>query len=382
VERLRLARFPAATGRNPYLPLLDEGLREFGVEYVEEPPLTTRWIWRARKRVDVLHFHWRPDKYYAWSRPIPKDLDEPPPRSQNLRSWLRLAGFAWRLTVARLLRYRLAWTIHEVYPPETQTRPPGSVSRRIDRLGSRLLARSCGLLLAHDPATAETARAEFGRVADRIEVVAHGSYVGVYPRGRPRAEVRRELGIAPDTFVFLCFGALRPDKAISLVLEAFLSIDDPGVALVVIGAIEDGPSAQAVRAAAAVDVRITAKLDRIPHDGVRELYEAADAAVLGRSEVWTSGSLILALSLGVPCIAARMPPNDELLAGGEAGWLFGPGDVRSLRKAMRQAAVSPALARAKREAALRQAERLPTWSEVGELTARLLFQSCNGTGER
>ncbi len=379
VETVRLAQLPPTRNvenRNPYLGLLHDELGKFGVELADPPDLTARWLWQERKVVDVLHFHWRPDRYYAWNRPIPTNLDEPPPRSQNVRSWLCLSRFALQLGVARLLRYRLVWTIHEVYPPETPARPPGSVSRRIDRLGSRLLARNCDLLLTHDMATAERARREFGRAADRIDVVPHGSYLGIYPPGRPRAEVRRELGIAPDAFTFLCFGALRPDKAIHLVLEAFRTIDDPGVALIVAGGIEDGTSARAVTAAAAADARVRAMLDRVPHDGVRELFEATDAAVLGRSEVWTSGSMILALSLGVPVIAAELPPYDGLLRGDAAGWLFEPGDVESLRDTMLRAAADPARAKAKGAAALDEARKIPNWSEVGEQTAALILQRC------
>ena len=376
-QPLRLARFPPARAGNPYYRLLYDGLREFGVELVAEPVLSVGWLWRARRDVDVLHFHWRPDRYYAWRRPL-SDPDLPPPRWQNVRSWIRLGGFAWRLVASRLLGYGVVWTIHEVYPPETATRPAGAVSRRIDRLGGRLLARRCSLLLSHDAATAERARAEFGRPASRIEIVPHGSYVGVYPSGRPRAEVRRELDIAPDAFTFLCFGALRPDKAVGLVLDSFRSVDCPDVVLVVAGGVEDPRPRDRVLAAAAADARIRPRLHFVDDDRLRELFGAVDAVVLGRSEVWTSGSLILALSLGVPAVAAALPPYDELLAGGEAGWLFQAGDVESLRAAMETAAASPDDARAKGAVALRQAEQFPSWLEIAERTAALMLQRCDG----
>jgi beta-1,4-mannosyltransferase len=358
--------------------LLYDGLRRSGVEFVAEPPLTVRWLARARKDVDVLHFHWRPDRYYAWLRPRPKDLDRPPPRTQNIRSWLRVALFACRLRVARLLGYRIVWTIHEVYPPETTTRPNGAVSRRIDRAGSRLLARRSDLLVTHDRATAERARQELGKDFERLEIVPHASYLEVYPAGRPRAVVREELGIAPDAFTFLCFGALRPEKSIDLVLEAFRGIDDPAVALVVAGLVEDTGSRRSVLAASAADDRVRPLLELVPHDRVRELFDAANASVFGRGEVWTSGSLILALSLGVPPVAADLPPNGELLANSSAGWLFRPGNVESLREAMCEAASDPDLARAKGRVALEQARKLPSWAEVAELTAGLILQSCNG----
>ena len=99
-----------------------------------------------------------------------------------------------------------------------------------------MLARACDLLLAHDEETAARARAEFGDdVAGRIEIVPHASYAGVYPSGRARAAMRADLGIAPDAFVFLCFGKLRRDKAIVSLLDAFRGVRASNAVLVVAG---------------------------------------------------------------------------------------------------------------------------------------------------
>ena len=62
------------------------------------------------------------------------------------------------------------------------------------------------------------------------------------------------------------------------------------------------------------DVRIRALLHSIPHEHVSELFNAADVFVLARSEAWTSGSLVLALSQGLPVIAARSPRHEGPLA--------------------------------------------------------------------
>ncbi len=371
---LRLARFPPTRGQNPYLRLLYEHLSRFGFEVVPEPDFSIGWLWRARRDVTFLHFHWRPDKYYAWARPVPEAWAQPPARLQRLRAWIRLPFFVGRLAIARMLGYCLVWTIHEVYPPETLSRPPGTISRRLDRFAARALARSSHVLLAHDHATAHKARVELGPAADKIEVVPHGSYIGVHPRGRPRAAVREALGIPPDSFAFLCFGKLRRDKAIDLLLDAFRSMRPCNAILVVAGLVEDEAAGQSVLAAAAADPRIKPLLGFVPEDRVAELFEAADAAVLARGEVWTSGSLILALSLGVPAVAAQIPTHEELIGGGVAGWFFRPGDVASLRTALEAAAADPALVRAKGAAALKQAERL-RWPEIAGRTAAILVEA-------
>jgi len=384
VRPVRVARFPRNRGQNPYLGLLDEALSSFGVELGAEPPFTLSWLWRARREIHVLHFHWRPDFYYAWCRPAAYSRDPPPAALQGLGSWITLVLFGVRLAAARLLGYRLMWTVHEIYPPENNNRPPGSISRRIDRLGGRLLARVSDVLYAHDSATAERAREELGRPAKGIEVVPHGSFIGVYPAGRPRLAVKAELRIADDAFTFLCFGQLRPDKSVKLLLEAFCSTEDPHLALVVAGQVLDDRSRDALVEAAASDSRIRLLLETVSAERVRELFDASDALVLARSEAWTSGSLILALSLGLPVVAARLSPYEELLDAGRAGWLFRPGDADSLRAALLQAAADPGLG-AKRAAALQQGERLPRWSEIAaQLAPRILqtLEAGNGRGWR
>jgi glycosyltransferase involved in cell wall biosynthesis len=341
------------------------------VEVVAEPPLSLDWLWRQRHEVDVLHFHWRPDHYYAWTLSKREGRRRPPVGSQELGSWIRLPSFAGRLAAARLLGYRIAWTIHEVYPPETAERPPGTISRRVDRVGGRLLARASHVQLTHDDETAERARAELGRAVRGIHVVPHGSYVGVYPPGRPRADIRAELALADDVLIFLAFGQIRPDKSLPLLLEAFRSIPDRKLALVVAGRVCEHGSRRLLEEAAAEDSRIRLRLEYVPPERVRELFEAVDAAVFARSETWTSGSLILALSLGIPVVAAGLPPYDELVGRGRAGWLFRPGDVDSLRATLLEAAADPQRA-AKGAAALEQAEALSAWSEIASSTAKLL----------
>ena len=98
------------------------------------------------------------------------------------------------------------------------------------------------------------------------------------------------------------------------------------------GRIKDERCARRVLSAASGDPRIRPLLGLVPSEQVAELFGAADAAVLARGEVWTSGSLILALSLGVPVIASRLSIHEDLVGDGEAGWLFEAGDRRSLRQ--------------------------------------------------
>jgi beta-1,4-mannosyltransferase len=352
MPRIGLASFPSVLATNPYQRLLYAELEKLGIPVEPRARFDLGWLLRARRRVRYLHFHW-PQGFYrlAWA---PRVLAP-----------LGLALFALRLLAARLLGYRIAWTVH-------QPRPHESGGARVDRTGHRLLARASHVLLAHDRATADATERELGIPASRLKVVPHGSYVGVYPPGRPREVVRAELGIPEEAFAFLCFGDLRAYKAVELLLAGFASASLPAAVLVVAGSPRSAADAEAVRGAAATDDRIRPLLAFIPDERVAELFGACDAGVLPRSDGGTSGALVLALSLGLPPVAARLPAYEELTGGEEeAGWLFDPGDAASLGRALERAARDPAEARAKGAAALERARGL-RWSEIGAQTAALL----------
>jgi glycosyltransferase involved in cell wall biosynthesis len=342
---------------NPYLRLLYTHLAAHGFELVERPRFSLRWLWGSRRQVGFLHFHW-PEGLYRFERG--------PSSLRGALSWVKVGAVAARLGAARLLRYRLIWTIHQVSPHETR-------SAWRDRLGVLVLSRACQTLLVHDRATRDDAVEVLGLDPGRLDVVPHGSYIGVYPPGRERSEVRAELGLPANAFVFLAFGELRRYKGIELLLEAFSAASLERTALLVVGNPKDPAVAEAIREAAAADARITPLFGFLPEDAVAELYGAADASVLARSDGGTSGSLILSLSLGVPAVAADLPVYRELTENGAAGWLFRPGDAGSLGRALESAAADPADARARGRRAYALAEQL-AWPEIATRAAGAILR--------
>jgi beta-1,4-mannosyltransferase len=351
-----VASFPPVISQNPYQRLLYAHLAPFGVHLIEGAKLKAGWLWGNRSLVDVLHFHW-PQSYYQW-------LWEPSWARLPL-SWLRLVVFTARLGFARLLGYRLIWTVHQVYPHET-------VSRRIDRLAGRVLAAACHALAVHDRSTAALIKRDLGVGAANLLVVPHGSYLGVYPEGRDRATVRGELGLPPDAFVFLAFGHVREYKDLELLLAAFKRMNDPRAVLLVAGPALDTATVKSLRNAAATDPRVQLLLEFVPDERVAEVFGAADAAVLARGDGGTSGALVLALSLGLPAVAADVPAYAELLAEGQAGWLFAPGVEESLHGALAQAASDHNEVARKGVAARAQAEAL-RWEDHCERLAEVML---------
>ncbi len=340
--RRGIVSLPPPIASNPYQRLLYEQLARHDLPLEPVERLRATWLWTARHRVGRLHFHW-PQAYYH---------DD---RLGGAASWVRLGLFAGRLGAARALGYRVAWTVHQVYPHESR-------SRRLDRAAGRLLAAASDVLIAHDRTTAQAVRRELG--ARQVHVLPHPPYAGAYPPGRPRGAVRAALGLGERTFVFLCFGHVRAYKGLDRLVAAFRAADLADAALVVAGAPIDAAAAAAVERAAAADRRIIPLLAHVADDRVAELHAAADAAVVARADGGTSGALALALTLGLPAVAADAYADRV----GAAGWTFPGGEAGGLRSALERAASDAGRSQARAAAG---ATAPPDWDEVGARTAAL-----------
>jgi beta-1,4-mannosyltransferase len=355
VRRFGVASFPPVLETNAYQRLLYGHLAPYGIDVVPPSRLRAGWLRRSRGKVDVLHFHWL-QPYY--SRPAGS------PAVRSFLTGVRLALFAGRLGLARFLGYRIVWTVHQPIPHESET-------PHLDRLAALAVSRAAHVLHVHDRATADRTRRLLRLKGDRFEIVPHGSYVGVYPTGRPAGDVRAELGISEQAFVFIAFGLLRKYKDIDVLLDAFGGLDDERAVLVVAGLALDDDVAASIERAAQADSRIKPLLRFIPDEDVAELYGASDAAIVSRADGGTSGALVLALSLGVPVIAAATETYRELTDDGRAGWLFDPADGDGLRAALAEAVSSPESVERKGAAALRIAQEL-AWPALAPRLARML----------
>ena len=129
--------FPFIT-ENPYQSVLYRELAGHGLQLVPTGHFKLGWLWRARKHVDVLHFHW-PQNYYRWWRSG---------STWSPLSWLKMGVFLARLLASRVLGYTIIWTIHEVYPHERATAglDPGrrNAAGQVLRPAARPRPRNCG----------------------------------------------------------------------------------------------------------------------------------------------------------------------------------------------------------------------------------------------
>jgi glycosyltransferase involved in cell wall biosynthesis len=154
--------------------------------------------------------------------------------------------------------------------------------------------------------------------------------------------LRAQLGLAPGTRVVLFAGKLTSAKQPRELLEAFLTLDVPGTALVFVGDGE-GKSSLLDRARAAPPGRV----HFLPFANQSEMparYLLADIFALPSRGVYETWGLAVneAMHMGVPCLVSdRVGCQRDLVLDGETGWVFRASDASHLREKLATALAAP-----------------------------------------
>ena len=308
-----------STPGNPYLDLLAGGLAEHGVRVDMARgaghvlPFVAASL--GKRRPDVFHLHWT-QPYLYWPR-----AGRPSP----LLGWRLLA----QLRLLRRRGIRIVWTLHNIAAHESD-------DPALETGLSRSIAELCNALIVHCTAARDAALAELGgspALAEKVHVIPHGNYIGAYPDDIAPAEARSRLGLDPGQRVFLFFGRLRRYKGAQDLLHAFRRLPGDHLRLVLAGRCRSDDVRREVERLARQDERVLSRLEYVPDDDVQLYMRAADVAVLPFRDVLTSGSVVLAMSFGLPVVAPSLGCLPETLTG-QAHLLYDAEDPNGLGRTL------------------------------------------------
>ena len=293
---------------NPYVHLLGTALQEAGATCSYEDGLSPDVVARWRGRADVFHIHWAELLYRS---------------STRLGTARKVAGLLAALLQARRNGIAVVYTAHNVRRHEAG-------ERALDFLVDTALYRLADAVHVHD----EEARRELLRQhhVRRVEVIAHGNYIGAYPDTCTREQARQRFGLSENSFVFLALGQIRPYKGLNDLIAAFRQTQGDRLALLVAGNPYDAGYGAYLAGLAAGDSRIRIDLRFVPPDEIQYYMHAADLFVLPYRSATTSGAAILAFSFGRPVLAPDVWPFRPLVASG-AGLLY-PDQPGGLQQAL------------------------------------------------
>jgi L-malate glycosyltransferase len=169
------------------------------------------------------------------------------------------------------------------------------------------------------------------RVPDaRIQLCYNGIDLEAFgPRDAPRPPQ-----LAHDSFVIGVVCALRPEKGLSTLLQAFARVHHlrSGLKLAIVG---DGPMLESLQAESRALAIHEDCVFALSTGQVTDWLCAIDIFVLPSRSEALSNALMEAMACGCPVVASRVGGNPELVRNLETGLLFEPGDAAGLADALR-----------------------------------------------
>lgn len=360
--RRTVALWPDYRIENPYQDMLYATLPAGGTQVVPAGDLMSRPIPRdggGRLDGQVLHIH--------WTAPILG------PATGLYDAQLRLDRF--QATVRDVLHRgaRLVWTVHNVLPHECAY---PAVEVRL----SRFLAEHADLIHVMSEETLDAVAGRYVLPRDKVRVIPHASYVGVYPDFVSRSVARRRLGVLPHEVALLVLGGIRPYKGLDRLLDVFDRVcrEELRLRLLVAGKPGRFPDLAEWRRRCEEHPRIVSDFSYVPDADLQVWCRAADVAVLPYRSILNSGSFQLALSFGLPVIG---PTDGALRSLLDPAYClsFDPADDRSLAEAVRQA---PTLANRATAARARQAANRWTVADMAAAFAAALDEVVPAAADR
>ncbi len=289
--------YPDWSADNPYLNLMTLEVRARGHRVVGLG--TGQGSFRRTdelSRGDVFHLHWT-------SPIIQRSPGEDAARLAFQEFRALLDGFVRR-------GVRIVWTIHNQLPHEL-------VYRALEIDVYRLLAEHADLIHVMAPQTADMLRGIAELPADRVRMIPHPSFAGVYGGPWPAAEARSRLGIGPDERTVLFLGQMRPYKGLNTLLDAMGRLaSGPGEAptLLLAGSADEDTRTE-LAARMPRGLRVVSDLNWVADADVPMWFGAADVAVFPYRAILNSGSLHLAAGFRVPAIVPAEPHLLETYGG-------------------------------------------------------------------
>lgn len=234
---------------------------------------------------------------------------------------------------------------------------------RLTRLANRLTIRLEAATIAVSDDVAATVR---GARAGRVRSIVHGIDLDAVRATRARVEVRAELSLPDDAFVFVCVANLRREKALDELVEAARLVlgERADVHFLLVGQGPLAPDLDRWIAAAGIGKRFRA-LGYRP-DATR-IMSAADCFTMSSHHEGLPVAVMEALALGLPVVATAAGGVPDAVA--DAGISTPVADPAALAEAQLLVAGDPMLREQLVAAAVRRGAAFSIRRAVDEIEA-------------
>lgn len=160
------------------------------------------------------------------------------------------------------------------------------------------------------------------------------------PATRPRADLKRSLGLPSDRPLLFFSSRIAPEKDAETLLEAVRRLGARGLLVHVLN--RSGGHRTFARAAQRHGLAAQCTATNAVHpDALPADYQAADLCVQASRAEGLGFSPLEAMACGTPVVAAAVGGLRETVIAGDTGWTYPPGDAGALADAVRDALADP-----------------------------------------
>ena len=240
----------------------------------------------------IWHIHWI-DGFHRGT--IPK-LGIYKPRA--FVSIVRIANFLLKLLMAKILKIKIIWSIHNVSSHEYH-------NTIYEAFVTKILLRKASKITAFNKHIIKEIRKRYNFSGD-ISLMRQGLYEGCYPDNVTKSQARNKFGISENNVVFLLFGHLEEYKGVDILIKAIRIINSDEIKVIIAGSPKHNLEyAGFIRKIASNDDRIILWDRYIRDDEVQYFFRAADYTIYPYRRIDNSGVLFLTYTFGIPCVVSN-----------------------------------------------------------------------------
>jgi len=355
---IKVLMLPDCRAANPYQTLLARAIEQQGAivcfpqGYRRGLPLLREVL---AQRVNIIHLHWIL------------------PYIKGQHSWQKaLYGIKLLIDIflVQRLGVRVIWTVHNQVTHDTPF-------PKLEIWVRRQLAKQVDRIILHNAATLESIAQTYGISPAKAQVIPHGHYRDVYSSKISSTDARRSLGLPLTGNIYLSLGLLRPYKGIEQLLTLWREHPEMAAGNTLLIAGKAGSAyAEELQKLTADLPSVVLMPEFIESERIHLFFSAATFAVLPYRNILNSGSLILAMSYGVPVIAPRLGNIPESLGAADQ-LLYNADDQWGLLGVLKQSL--DADERSLSQHVVEACDRLG-WDEIGRRTKQLYDEVLNANG--
>ncbi len=278
---MKVWMWPKSSEFNLYNDLLTDSLCGAGIDVMDLKHGKLMLQVGQAKSGDIVHIHWM---HHAYQNPNPVLF--------IVKSFI----FICTMLYLKLRNVQLVWTIHNLYPHHVKY-------PSMERFMRSIICRLCSKLIVASESIKRKVMKEFSVPANKLFVVKHGHYLGVYKS--KGIDFRQQYHISEGADIFLFLGAIKAYKGVEDLINAFNAVKTKQTFLIIAGKADSEMDEYLKRVKDTGNIILDIRF--VPNEEVADLISAVDVMVMPYKEITTSGSAILGLSFKKLIV---MPDND------------------------------------------------------------------------